>query len=608
VSNWATAISPGPPDESSQTVNFIVDAGVPDLFSSGPAISPAGTLTYTPALNANGTSTVSVTLHDSGGTSNGGDDTSASATFTVTLTPVNDPPSFGIGPNQTSTEDSGLHAVPGWATNILEGPIDEAAQLVDFVIDGNSNPALFSVAPAVSSTGELTYTVAPDANGFATIGLHAHDNGGTANGGDNASASQTFSITITGVNDAPTCTTANNATFVNAALNATIESCVDIDGNGLVYALVAQSTHGTTVVNSNGSYTYTPDTNFQGNDSFTFRANDGTVDSTAAALTIQVQADPIARNDIASTDFPAILQGSGPIAIPVLANDVDKQGGPLLITSVTQGSKGSVAITGGGTGLTYDPTALNSGNDSFRYTIVDNQSRSNSGIVVVIITPDSVRPVPSVPTLTIVRPATLGATTTRVRIRWSATDVWTGLKSVKLQQRTGTGPWKNVTLTSPKAKSVARTFAFGKRYQYRLRATDVVGNVSAWTYSAPFVIGRTQESSAAIGYTGSWRTSRSAAYSGGRVRYATKAGASATLAFTGEGIALIASRSMTRGSAQVFIDGSLAGTVNLHGATKHRQVVFSAAWPTSGAHTIHVVVVGTRGHPRVDLDAFVVAR
>ena len=74
-------------------------------------------------------------------------------------------------------------------------------------------------------------------------------------------------------------------------------------------------------------------------------------------MAVLVSADPIAKNDVAPTDFPALIQGSGPTAIPVLANDVDKQGGSLVVTSVTQGAKGKVAITGGGTGVTYDPRA-----------------------------------------------------------------------------------------------------------------------------------------------------------------------------------------------------------------------------------------------------------
>ena len=448
ISGWATAISPGPPDEGGQSVSFVVDSNIPDLFSSGPAVSPSGTLTFTPALNANGTSTVTVHAVDNGGTANGGDDTSLPQTFTITLTPVNDPPSFTKGPNQTAVEDSGLHTVTVWASNILEGPPDESTQVVDFVVDSNTNPALFSVAPAVSATGALTYTLAPDANGVATIGLHAHDNGGILNSGDDTSAVQTFTITITGTNDAPTCVTDNSATFVNASLNAAIDSCADIDADSLNYALVTQSTHGTTAVSANGTYAYTPNANFLGNDSFTFKANDGALDSNVATMTIQVQADPIARNDVAPTDFPAIMQGSGPTAIPVLANDVDKQGGPLLVQSVTQGAKGKVTITGGGTGVTYDPTGLASGNDSFHYTIVDNQNRTNSAIVVVVITRDTFDPVVTTPTATIVSPSTLGTATGKVRIGWLPSDAETGLKSVQLQEKLGTGAYKRVTLTS----------------------------------------------------------------------------------------------------------------------------------------------------------------
>ena len=565
-------------------------------------------MTYTPAANANGTSTVTVHAVDNGGTANGGDDTSLPQTFTITVTAVNDPPSFTKGPNQTAVEDSGLHTVAGWATNILEGPPDESTQVVDFVIDSDSNPTLFTVAPAVSPTGVLTYTLAPDANGVATIGLHAHDDGGTLNNGDDTSATQTFTITVTGTNDAPTCATDNNATFVNASLSAAIDSCVDIDADSLNYALVAQSARGTTVVNSSGTYTYTPNANYLGNDSFTFKANDGALDSNVATMTIQVQADPIARNDVAPTDFPAIMQGSGPTAIPVLANDVDKQGGPLLVQSVTQGAKGKVAITGGGTGVTYDPIGLATGNDSFHYTIVDNQSRTNSAIVVVVVTPDTIDPVVTTPRATIVSPSTLGTTSGKVRISWGASDGETGLKSIQLQEKLGTGAYKTVTLTSLKAKSSLRTLTFGKVYRYRVRATDVVGNVSPWMTSPPFVISRNQESSAAIVYGGPWGLAASTSYSAGKARWATAASASATMSFTGESIAWVSSKSTTRGSAEVYVDGLLVKTVSLKKTTTaHRQVVFGMSWPTAGPHTIQIVVLGTAGHPRVDLDALVVA-
>ena len=83
-----------------------------------PAISSAGTLTFTPAASENGSATVSVFLQDNGGTANGGDDTSATQTFTITVSGVNDPPSFTKGANQIDLEDAGAQSVSGWATNI----------------------------------------------------------------------------------------------------------------------------------------------------------------------------------------------------------------------------------------------------------------------------------------------------------------------------------------------------------------------------------------------------------------------------------------------------------------------------------------------------------
>jgi hypothetical protein len=85
VVNWATAISAGPANESSQQLNFIVSSTNAGLFAVAPAIDSSGTLTYTPVTNANGTATVTVTLHDDGGTANGGVDTSAAQTFTITV-------------------------------------------------------------------------------------------------------------------------------------------------------------------------------------------------------------------------------------------------------------------------------------------------------------------------------------------------------------------------------------------------------------------------------------------------------------------------------------------------------------------------------------------
>lgn len=203
IDPWATALSAGAANESGQTLNFTVSNDNNALFSVQPAVSPTGVLTYTPAAIVNGSATVTVTLVDDGGTANGGVDTSAPQTFTISVVGVNDPPSFTAGPDQTVGEDAGAQTVDPWATAISPGPPNETGQAVSFNVTGNSNPALFSAGPAISPTGVLTYTPADDAFGSASITLVAVDDGGTANGGNDTSPPQTFQITVTAVNDAP---------------------------------------------------------------------------------------------------------------------------------------------------------------------------------------------------------------------------------------------------------------------------------------------------------------------------------------------------------------------------------------------------------------------
>lgn len=204
VAGWATAISSGPANESGQALNFIVTTNNDAYFSVLPTVSPTGTLTFTPAANAYGEATVTVTLHDDGGTANGGVDTSPAQTFTITIIPVNDAPSFTSGADQTVVEDADAQSVSPFATNISPGP-NEATQVVTFLV-ANDNNALFSVQPSIAADGTLTYTPAPNANGTATVTVTLMDDGGTANGGDDTSDPQTFTITIVPVNDAPSFT------------------------------------------------------------------------------------------------------------------------------------------------------------------------------------------------------------------------------------------------------------------------------------------------------------------------------------------------------------------------------------------------------------------
>src|SRR6185295_16973493 len=120
--------------------------------------------------------------------------------FTISVSSVNDAPSFTVGGNQTVNEDAGAQTVAGWATAIVAGPSNESTQSLSFSVTGNTNTGLFATLPAVDASGQLTYTPAANAFGTATITLVLSDNGGTANSGVDTSAAQVFTISVTSVN------------------------------------------------------------------------------------------------------------------------------------------------------------------------------------------------------------------------------------------------------------------------------------------------------------------------------------------------------------------------------------------------------------------------
>jgi hypothetical protein len=109
--------------------------------------------------------------------------------------------------------------------------------------------------------------------------------------------------------------------------------------------------------------TYQPASNYCGPDSFSYTLSGG--DSSTVSMTVTcVDDSPNAVNDSA-----AMSEDAGATAITVLANDTDIDGGPKTIQSRTQAANGNVVITGGGTGLTYQPAANYCGPDSFTYTL-----------------------------------------------------------------------------------------------------------------------------------------------------------------------------------------------------------------------------------------------
>jgi VCBS repeat-containing protein len=147
-----------------------------------------GSFMYTPDADYNGTDSFTYEAFDGAAAS--------TATVTVTITAVNDAPSFTKGPDQTASR-AAPQSVSGWATAISAGPADESSQTVSFIVSTNDD-LQFLVTPQVDGTGTLTYTPDPAASGGpVTVTIHAQDNGGTANGGVDVSPDQTFTITLT---------------------------------------------------------------------------------------------------------------------------------------------------------------------------------------------------------------------------------------------------------------------------------------------------------------------------------------------------------------------------------------------------------------------------
>lgn len=194
---WASAISAGPLSEAGQALTFIVLSNDnPALFSVGPSVSANGQLTFTPAPNANGSAVISLQLKDSGGTADGGVDTSAAATFTLHVTSINDAPTLSAIDLPVIPKNAGAQTVNGFVSADV-GPDNESDQsIIQYIVSDLTNAALFAAPPLVDADGNLTYTPANNAFGTATFTLRGRDSGGTANSGNDTSAPITVTIRV----------------------------------------------------------------------------------------------------------------------------------------------------------------------------------------------------------------------------------------------------------------------------------------------------------------------------------------------------------------------------------------------------------------------------
>ncbi len=348
-------------------------------------INPDGSFTYDPPADFNGGDSFSYTVEDGFGGS-------VSETVSITVDPVNDAPSFTAGADQTVDEDAGAQSVSGWATDISAGPSNESGQSLAFNVSVDNN-ALFSTQPAIDASGTLAYTPAPDANGSATVTVSLSDDGGTANGGSDTSAQQTFTITVNPVNDDPTSTAISDQSSADGeSVNLDVSgNFSDVDsGDSLSFSATGLPT-GLSIDANTGVISGTLDASASQNSpySVTVTADDGNGGSASESFAWTVtNPTPTASGDSASTDEDTAITTAN-----VLDNDTDPDGDTLSVSSFDDSSTpGTVTDNGDGT-FTYDPNGQfedlamgESATDSFGYTVQDADGAMDTATVTITIT------------------------------------------------------------------------------------------------------------------------------------------------------------------------------------------------------------------------------
>ncbi|WP_210188456.1 Ig-like domain-containing protein [Methylobacterium sp. 174MFSha1.1] len=339
--------------------------GVAVAAGQGITAANLGLLTFTPSADVSGATTFTFRVRDNGGVANGGQDTDPTPnTVTLNLTPVNDAPVNTLPASFGTAEDT-----PAQLTGLAIADIDAGpgAVTVTLAVDRGILAATGTAGVAVAGSGGgrlvLTGTVAainaylagpaapvfaptPDFNGPVTLTMVTDDRGNTGAGGALIDT-DTRTITVTPVNDAPVAADAAVATVEDTPLQGRLPAASDVDGDVVTYGPGSrQPASGRVDIRPDGTFLYVPEANASGLDSFTYTVDDGTVtrEYTVTVSVAPVNDTPVAAPDAAATD------ANIPVAASLLANDADADGDPVAIVAVN-GAAGQVgALVAGSAG------------------------------------------------------------------------------------------------------------------------------------------------------------------------------------------------------------------------------------------------------------------
>ncbi|MEL0654898.1 Ig-like domain-containing protein [Pseudoalteromonas issachenkonii] len=231
--------------------------------------------------------------------------------------------------------------------------------------------------PPANFSGEivLTYTII---DGFAV---------GTPGATDNTA---TVTITVTPINDAPIANTDSVTTSADSPIEIDVlANDSDIEGNNLT--IVSASVARGSVVITNNKLTYTPVLNSSGVEVISYTITDG-VSNASSTVSVTIVTTSSNNPPVANSDSATINEDAPPLLIDVLANDSDPDGDTLTITAATADS-GSVSIVNNK--LQYTPLANANGVVSVSYTIDDSNGGTNTGSLLITVTPVNDAPVAS---------------------------------------------------------------------------------------------------------------------------------------------------------------------------------------------------------------------
>lgn len=270
------------------------------------------------------------------------------------------------------------------------GSIGRGSQIAGYQWDWTL-PINFASVDSTAAVTNQTAHFASLAPGTYDVGLRVTDDTPPADGP--FSDTRYTTVTVRTAND-PRCNAAplatdnsytiakNNAASGNVSIDGTADS--DADGDSFAASVVTGPAQGTLSLNSDGTFTYTPPTGFDGTVTFTYKQTDqfGAA-SSPATVTIVVlpNVDPVAIGDAAPT-----LSGT-PVTVAVLSNDSDGDvGQTLTVTGTSAGpANGNVVVNGGGT-VTYTPNLGFAGTDVFTYSISDGNGGTASATVTITVT------------------------------------------------------------------------------------------------------------------------------------------------------------------------------------------------------------------------------